>query len=113
MPLTRSEALVEQLCKRSLLSLWSYANPRSDTGKELCDVLVVCEPDIVIFSVKEIGLRDPDNETDVARWRRKAIEQSAHQIHGAERKLAVLNRVIRSDSTPGLALPSLAARRIH
>lgn len=59
MALTFSEALVERLCHQSFLSLWSYANPRAGAGKELCDLLVVCEPDLVIFSVKEIGLATP------------------------------------------------------
>ena len=39
--MTPSEEMVFSLCRKSFLSLWSYANPLRAPGKELCDVLVV------------------------------------------------------------------------
>jgi hypothetical protein len=75
--MNRSEELVYNLCKKSFLSLWSYANPKGKNGKELCDVLVVCDPDIIIISVKEIELTNSgDVSTDWKRWQKRAIEKS-------------------------------------
>ena len=53
--LNPAETFVLRLCRQSFLSLWSYANAQGKSGKELCDILVVCDPDIVIVSVKAIG----------------------------------------------------------
>jgi hypothetical protein len=51
--MNKAELLVYRLCRKSFLSLWSYMNPRrKPSGKELCDVIVVCEPDVLIVSVK-------------------------------------------------------------
>jgi hypothetical protein len=49
----QSEEYLARLCRRSFLSLWSYPTPQGkNAGKELCDCLVVCDPDVIIFSVK-------------------------------------------------------------
>jgi hypothetical protein len=114
MPVTPSEALVERLAKRSFLSLWSESNPLARRGKELCDLLVVCDPDILLISVKEIALeRSGSVEVDANRWRRRAIEKSVEQLYGAERQLLRMDRVVRADGAAGLALPPLHLRRIH
>src|SRR2546426_555407 len=113
MSLTPSEALVERLCKRSFLSTWSYPNPRAGAGKELCDLLTVCDPDVLVFSVKEIALGEARDAAAAQRWRRKAIAESVKQIYGAERRLKAMSRVIRQDGSDGLPLPSVASRRIH
>lgn len=113
MSLTPSEALVEELCLTSFLSLWSYANPRARAGKELCDLLVVCDPDVLIFSVKEIGLRDPEDEVAVERWRKKAIAKSVEQVYGAERWLISEQRVIQGNGAEGPHLPPADRRRVH
>jgi hypothetical protein len=68
---TESEELVYRLCTKSFLSLWSYPNPRGKRGKELCDILVVCEPDIIIFSVKEAAFKDTGNKVAWERRREK------------------------------------------
>jgi hypothetical protein len=95
---TRSEELVFKLCRKSFLSLWSYANPRGRNGKELCDVLVVCDPDVIIFSVKEIQSKESgDVGTDWSRWTREAIDASVKQIYGAERWLASATHVVAKD----------------
>lgn len=115
--MTASEQFVYSLCKRSFLSLWSIANPQGKTAKqELCDVLVlvVCEPDIIIFSVKEIEYR-PSGDVAMGwrRWTSRAIEASAKQIYGAERILGLLSEVKQRNGTIGIKLPQPAARRIH
>src|SRR6266446_10815152 len=95
--MTKSEELVYKLCTKSFLSLWSYPNPRGKKGKELCDILVVCEPDIIIFSVKEIAFKDTGDQVGWERWRRAAIEESCGQISGAERWIESNPSVIRRD----------------
>jgi hypothetical protein len=114
MPLTPSEVLVSELCRRSFLTLWSEANPITRPGKELCDLLVVCAPDVVIFSVKEIALKDSGSPTvDWQRWRRRAIDDSVKQLYGAERWVRSTSRVIRADGSLGLMLPPPDRLRVH
>src|SRR5215471_13490663 len=94
--MTRSEELVFRLCTRSFFSLSSFAHPRGKKGRELCDILVVCDPDVIILSVKEIKPKAAnEGGTDWARWRREAIEASVRQIYGAERWLRSATHVMR------------------
>ena len=91
----KSEQLVYDICKKSFLSLWSYANPLGKESKELCDTLIVCNPDIIIISVKDIRITDSgDISTDWKRWRKRAIDASAKQIYGAERWIESASHVI-------------------
>jgi len=53
-----SEQLVYDICKKSFLSIWSYANPFGKDSKELCDTLIVCDSDIIIISGKDIRITD-------------------------------------------------------
>ncbi len=109
-----AEEFVLRLCRRSFLSLWSYANPRGKSGKELCDILVVCDPDVIVVSVKAIGLgASGDPSTDWQRWRKRAIEASVAQIYGAERWLETAQAVVRKAGTAGLRLPDNSVRRVH
>jgi len=110
----KAEEFVFKICRETFLSLWSYANPLGKDNKELCDILVVCEPDIIIFNVKEIKVSDSgDVTTDWKRWNRRAVEESAKQTYGAERWLKSAPHVIRSDGNPGLNLPAWKEQVIH
>ena len=112
--LNDSERFVYDICRQSFLSLWSYANPLGKAGNELCDILVVCDPDVIIVSVKEIGLKnggEPSNDWE--RWRKKAIDASVKQIYGAERWIAEASNIIRSDGSPGIKFPARGVRRVH
>lgn len=113
--LNKSEEFACRICRRTFLSLWSYANPQGkDPGKELCDILVVCDPHVIIISVKDIALKgDPESQAAGQRWQRKAIDQSLRQIAGAERFLEKATRVVRHDSSPGLPLPPADRRVTH
>ena len=89
---TSSERYLTKLCDRTFLSLWSYPNPFRDQagpnqdGKEICDLLVVFENNIIIFSDKHCEFPDTgDHDLDWTRWYRRAIEKSARQLWGAER----------------------------
>lgn len=113
MPHTPSEAFTHSLCTNSFLSIWSFNNPQGKGGKELCDVLVVCDPNVVVFSVKEISLVDCDSEVECNRWQRKAVDASIKQLYGALRWLQSATHVIHSDGSQGIQLPPLDRRRVH
>jgi hypothetical protein len=82
--------------------------------KELCDILVVCEPHLVIFSVKNIRLDFMAKpQVAIARWWKKAINESAKQLYGAERNLARAKAITKSDGSEGLPLPDLMDRKVH
>jgi hypothetical protein len=77
-------------------------------------VIVVCDPDVIVFSVKEIAARDTGQPAvDWARWQRKAIDASAMQLYGGARELEHLDRVVQESGAPGLALPPIEGRRVH
>lgn len=91
---TVAERYLAQLCKRTFLSLWSYPGIFRDqggragkgVGKEVCDLLVVFENHVLIFSDKDCRFGDPQNlATAWRRWYEKAILKSAKQAWGAER----------------------------
>ncbi len=113
--MNKAEEFVANLCTKSFLSLWSYPNPQGkDSGKELCDFLVVYDPDVIIFSVKEIGLKEEGDESiNWKRWHKKAIEESVNQIYGAERFISNSPRVVTKDSASGLNFPDNTRIKVH
>jgi hypothetical protein len=115
MPVNKSEEFVFKICQGTFLSLWSYANPlRKDRCRELCDILVVCHPHVVILSVKERSpAQSGDINTDWDRWTKQAVEGSRKQIYGAERELQQMTHVVKADRSEGLPLPPVNERRIH
>ncbi|MFZ0278426.1 MAG: SEC-C domain-containing protein [Candidatus Sulfotelmatobacter sp.] len=91
---TDAERYLKKLCDRSFLSLWSYPGVFRDQGrtagkgdgKEVCDLLVVFDEHIIIFSDKDCRFEDTgDIDVDWGRWVKKAILKSAQQAWGAER----------------------------
>ncbi len=110
-----SEQFVYDICQKSFLSLWSYVNPQGQTsGKELCDILVVCDPHVIVISVKDILLKNSGNATvDWIRWKNKAIDASKKQIKGAIRWLDKIQVVTAKDGTQGLPLPDVKRRIYH
>jgi hypothetical protein len=51
---TIAEKFVSDHCSATFLSLWGAANPiGKNASKELCDFIVICEPDVIIISVKD------------------------------------------------------------
>jgi len=112
-PVNETEAFAFRISQKTFLSLWCYNNPRAKPGKELCDILVVCDPYLIIISVKDVRLREGDPEIEHNRWERKAIDDSVNQVYGAERWLSTAAQVIQSDGSPGLPLPPLGRRKVH
>jgi hypothetical protein len=91
--ITPAERYLQGLCEKTFLSLWSYAGLYRDQrsspqgeGKELCDLLVVFENTVLIFSDKHcLFPRTGNIRRDWQRWFRRAIVKSAEQAWGAER----------------------------
>jgi hypothetical protein len=108
-----TEEFVFNVCQKTALSLWCYANPLAAPGKELCDIMMVCDPHIIVVSVKDIRLNVEKEMAGYQRWIRKAVDDSVKQIYGAERVLTGAASVIRKDGTPGLALPLPASRKVY
>lgn len=92
---TASERYLAKLCRQSFLRLWSWPNVFRDQhfgtatiGKQVCDLLVVFDNHIFIFSDKYCEYPNSGDVTrDWARWFKRAILKSAEQVWGAERWL--------------------------
>ncbi len=113
--MNKSEEYVTKLCRQTFLSLWSYPSPRGkDARKELCDILVVCDPDVIIFSIKEVEVKDSGNiSRDWARWLKRSIDESVKQIYGAEGWITKSSHVITKDGKIMLPFPDGLCRKIH
>lgn len=92
--ITDAERYLKRLCDSSFLSLWSYSGVCRDQtfaknapeGREVCDLLVVFENHILIFSDKDcVYPIEGNQEVNWRRWFKRAIQKSADQIWGAER----------------------------
>ena len=84
---TSSEKKLITLGYHTFLQLWSYPNPfkKQLCGKELCDLLVVFEDDIIIFSDKDCHYDDTiDPQVAWRRWYKRAIKKSYEQLQGAK-----------------------------
>ena len=98
--ITPEEQYLQRLCDRSFLSLWSFASPSRDQkadakgdGKELCDLLVVCGDDILVFSDK--GCKFPNT------WRHKARLVALVQARYSEVGRAGMGRRSLAQGAPG------------
>lgn len=88
--ITPSERFLANLAEKTFLNLWSYPNVFKEQkgGKELCDLLVVFNNHIIIFSDKSIEFKNKNGiNEDWKKWAKKAIVESSNQIFGAERWL--------------------------
>ncbi len=110
-----SEQFVHQLCENSFLSLWCYPNPRGKkTGKELCDLLIVSDPDVIVISVKEVIFKETD-KVDVAhrRWGKKSITESVNQIYGAEKWIKKTPQIVTKEGDCALPFPPSERMNIY
>ena len=122
---TESERYLAQLADATFLKLWSYPNTYFDrkkhpgeAGKELCDLLVVCGNEIIIFSDKSIAWPQSDSiGLSWNRWYRRAVKKSVDQIRGAERWIREFPDRMYLDPACTrrlpFELPPLSARRVH
>ncbi|CAM3986180.1 SEC-C metal-binding domain-containing protein [Rahnella victoriana] len=87
-----SEEKLIDLADTAFMGLWSYANIYSDegysknkTGKEVCDLIVVFDKDVIIFSDKNIKFNSTKTlEVAWKRWYKKSVLESSDQLYGAE-----------------------------
>ena len=115
---TPTENNLAALADKIFLNLWTYPNLFGSGGKELCDLLVVCGDDILIFSDKSIHWSSGvDVKVAWPRWYRKAIAESAAQISGAARYLRDHADQLFLDAACKerfpFALPPAERRRVH
>ncbi len=105
---TPSERYLNQLARRSFLSMWSYPNLYTDEGrkngkgdgKELCDLVVIFDNNILLFSDKHCEFPEHENiKVAWARWYKRAIEKSVRQLNGAESWIRRYPNRIFTDST--------------
>ena len=115
---TPTERLLAKLCDHTFLKLWSYPNPCRDDGKELCDLLVVFEHEVLIFFDRE-NRRFDENPQDIdlawKRWRKEVIEKQISTADGAERYIRK-GRSIYLDTKLTQAFPipiNLSKAHIH
>jgi hypothetical protein len=111
---TMAERYLAGLCKRTFLSLWSYPGIYRDQGrhegkgigKEVCDLLVVFEKHIFIFSDKDCRF-DTSKSIEIGwrRWYKKAITKSAEQVWGAERWIRTFPNRLFLDNHCTIPLP--------
>ncbi len=115
--ITSSEELLAKLTDHTFLDLWSWPNVYKKPGKELCDLLVVCGDDVVIFSDKCVDWPSGDTEVAWSRWYRRAIGKSVDQIRGAARWLENNPEEIYADARctqrVPLEIPPLERHRVH
>lgn len=122
---TDTERYLAGLADRSFLNLWSYPNVFIDKkvagkgdGKELCDLLVICGDDVLIFSDKAVAWPSgEDIKLAWCRWYKRAIRRSVDQIRGAERWLSQFPKRIFIDrkctQRLPIALPPPQRRKVH
>ena len=114
---TSTERYLAELCEHSFLKLWSYPNPFKEDGKELCDLLVVFENDVLIFFDRESRRLKGDNVNlgvEWPRWRREVIDKQIRSASGAQRYIAS-ERPVFLDDRQRVAFPLEIPRnaRIH
>ena len=111
---THAERALATLARATFLSLWSYPNVVRDErrangsilAKEIVDLLVVFENDILLFSDKDCVFPSSGKlDVDWSRWYRSAIEKSAKQLWGAERHIRANPDRIFLDAKCKVALP--------
>lgn len=115
---TSTEKNLAALADKIFLNLWTYPNLFGTAGKELCDLLVVCGDDVLIFSDKGIKWSSgADVKVAWPRWYRKAVAKSAAQINGAAHTLRDHPDQLFLDATCKerfpFTLPPADRRRVH
>jgi uncharacterized protein YchJ len=103
---TEAERYLYNLCSKTFLSLWSYPGLYKKRTKEFCDLLVVFDNNVIIFSDKFCKFPESDNlQENWNRWFNRAITKSAKQAWGAERYIKSKNNIIYSDNKASEIFP--------
>ena len=123
---TLAEQYLAELGEHSFLTLWSYVSPfrnqsfsaQGSEGKELCDMLVVFDEHVIIFSSKHCEYpTTPDSALNWSRWYKRAVAAAADQLYGAERWLRQHPERVYLDKACQhpfpVPLPAPAAMKVH
>lgn len=104
---TTTEKLLTTIATASFLNLWCYPNPYIlKRNRELCDLLVICDKHVVIFSDKSCAFpNEGDIKINWGRWFNKTIKKSTKQLLGAERFLRQYPNAIYLDENCQTKLP--------
>lgn len=106
------EGFVNNIAFHSFLEYWCYPSPKDELGdkKEICDLLILFESNLVIVSVKNYKFNDL-----YSRYFKQTIEKAAKQIYGAERKLLRSNRdiIIKHPKKQKERFPKETIKNIH
>lgn len=89
---TIRERYLAKLAGNSFFGMWTYPNVYTDEGfsknkigEELCDLLVVFDDNVILFSDKDIKFNDSiDAHVGWRRWFKRAVDKSCKQLYGAE-----------------------------
>jgi len=97
-----SERILASQSVSTFFSLWSYPNlyRGEGKGKEVADLLIYFDRQVILFSDKGEVKFQEGNELELAwsRWYRSAIRDSAKQLHGAESFIKRSKNLIFLDS---------------
>ena len=77
-----AEQAVVELANKSFLKEWCYPNPKGPDGKEICDLLVFFNGNLLVIQIKDIKFTGNEE-----RYIRKAIDHPIKQVKGALNKL--------------------------
>jgi hypothetical protein len=104
---TSTEQYLSQLCDRTFLGLWSYANPFKTDGKELCDLIAVFENDVFLFFDRECRKFDRGGDVQLTweRWKKEAITKQIRTAAGAKRYVMNHRDQIYLDANGKIPLP--------
>jgi hypothetical protein len=104
---TRTEQYLSQLCDRTFLHLWSYANPYKADGKELCDLIAVFENNVFLFFDRESRKFDHGGDVLIAweRWKKESITKQIGTAAGAKRYVLKHRDEIYLDANKTVPLP--------
>jgi len=85
---TETEKNLSEICEKTFLNIWSYANPFNEQGKEFCDVIALFENHMFIFFDRNKKLdfvSDDDFHIKWNRWTKNVIDAQINTCYGAER----------------------------
>jgi hypothetical protein len=105
---TPTEQYLSHLCDRTFLGLWSYANPFTLDGKELCDLIAIFENHVFLFFDREsrkFDRVDADVRITWDRWKKEAITKQIRTAAGAKRYVLNNRDKIFLDAISTVRLP--------
>jgi hypothetical protein len=109
---TSTERYLSELCDRTFLKVWCYANPFKADRKELCDVIAVFENHVFLFFDRESRKFDGAGDIELTwqRWQREAVDKQINTARGAKRYVAQHPGEIYLDAKCTVKLPIAVSR---